>query len=937
MKLRQLFIFTAHFLFAGLFCQELPPMFHFTPETYKAANQNWMLGQHNNGYIYVANNDGLLEYNGSFWKLYPSPNETIIRSVNVIGNKVYTGAYMDFGFWEKDQTGMLKYISLPEKLNLKVLEDEQFWNIIEYSPFIVFQSLSQLYILNTDTNSIRTLKAPNGIAKSYFVNGNVFFQTPYNAIYLVTNGEASLYLNDALLQTNKVINMFMVNGRQLLLTEGNGFYEVVNNTLVKWGTTTNQALENASVYSAIKLKNGGFAVGTISKGLMVFDAAGSLKYTIAQKDGINNNTVLSLFEDSEGNLWMGLDNGLECINATSSILKFNDKTGILGTVYAIEVYNGNLYLGTNQGLFVKPENIDAPFTLVPGTNGQVWSLFKYDNRLFCGHDKGTFVIDGLGNTAKIIFNSSGTWMFSTVANQENVLLQGNYEGISVLKKEGNEWAFSKKINGFDLSAKHFVATDSLEVFVSHEYKGVFRFTLDNKLNLHSKVEVETSAPKGKNAAVSTLSGNVFYASKEGFFSWSKSRKVFEIDSAVTKTINENGYASGKCIADTSGRLWFFSLNDINYLTNSLLSDAKRVVSIPVAYALINPMNGYETLVETNNNTVLIGSTDGYLELNVTYNSPPSYKIYLDNVLLKNIKGNSFQGAVEGGSSFNQAYNHIAFSVAVPEYNKFATKEYSFRLKGYNDEWGPWAQNPKIEYNNLPFGSYTFEAKAKISNIETENSVSYNFTIKRPWYFSYWALALYMIGTLGLVIAVHNVYKKYYQNQQQKIIEESQRKLEYERVQNEKVIIELNNKQLQNDIENKNRELAASTMSLIKKNEFLTDIRNKLKNSQAASDPAMKSVFRDINKDLNEEDTWNLFKEAFNNVDKDFLNKVKALHPALTPNDLRLCAYLRLNLSSKEIAPLLNISARSVEVKRYRLRKKMDLPHDDSLVEYVLSI
>ena len=83
--------------------------------------------------------------------------------------------------------------------------------------------------------------------------------------------------------------------------------------------------------------------------------------------------------------------------------------------------------------------------------------------------------------------------------------------------------------------------------------------------------------------------------------------------------------------------------------------------------------------------------------------------------------------------------------------------------------------------------------------------------------------------------------------------------------------------------------------------------------------------------------WKLFEEAFNNADSDFLKKVKSIHPNLTPNDLRLCAYLRLNLSSKEIAPLLNISARSVEIKRYRLRKKMELYHEKSLVEYILEI
>ena len=81
----------------------------------------------------------------------------------------------------------------------------------------------------------------------------------------------------------------------------------------------------------------------------------------------------------------------------------------------------------------------------------------------------------------------------------------------------------------------------------------------------------------------------------------------------------------------------------------------------------------------------------------------------------------------------------------------------------------------------------------------------------------------------------------------------------------------------------------------------------------------------------------MFREAFNNVDRGFIKKLKSLHPNLTPKDLRLCAYLRLNLVSKEIAPLLNISARSVEIKRYRLRKKMNLPHEKSLVEYILEI
>jgi DNA-binding CsgD family transcriptional regulator len=125
------------------------------------------------------------------------------------------------------------------------------------------------------------------------------------------------------------------------------------------------------------------------------------------------------------------------------------------------------------------------------------------------------------------------------------------------------------------------------------------------------------------------------------------------------------------------------------------------------------------------------------------------------------------------------------------------------------------------------------------------------------------------------------------------------------------------------------------MSLIKKNEFLGNLKDELKSKGQGQD--LNSIVKIIDQNLNNTDDWKFFQEAFNNADKDFLKKVKTIHPSLTPNDLKLCAYLRLNLSSKEIAPLLNISPRSVEVKRYRLRKKMELEHEVSLTNYILEL
>ncbi|MEZ4992121.1 MAG: hypothetical protein R2824_16985 [Saprospiraceae bacterium] len=171
---------------------------------------------------------------------------------------------------------------------------------------------------------------------------------------------------------------------------------------------------------------------------------------------------------------------------------------------------------------------------------------------------------------------------------------------------------------------------------------------------------------------------------------------------------------------------------------------------------------------------------------------------------------------------------------------------------------------------------------------------------------------------------HKAYKRHYS-----------KKLINKQLENERIIIQIKNEQLNLDIENKNRELALSKMNIIKKNELLSSIKKELKASEKAKN--IDSVVNLIDRNLNNTKDWEVFVRAFNNTDKGFLDKLKSLHPNLTPNDLRFCVYLRLNLSSKEIAPLLNISVKSVETRRYRLRKRMNLPHEEGLVNYILSL
>jgi len=339
--------------------------------------------------------------------------------------------------------------------------------------------------------------------------------------------------------------------------------------------------------------------------------------------------------------------------------------------------------------------------------------------------------------------------------------------------------------------------------------------------------------------------------------------------------------------------------------------------------------GYENINLLKANSYLLGVSNGYLKFDRNFTQNSGYEIKIDKIFKSVLDESPEAINLKDSPSFHYKTNNITFEYSIPEYKKFISPVYSYRLLGLSQKWGQWTEMPDAGFKNLSFGDYEFQVRGKIGE-ELTNTRSYKFRVERPWYMGYPALGAYLVLFVTLLIIVHKAYERNHN----KIIEENEKALRMKNLEAEQKITILQNEQLEMDMANKNKELAVSTMSLIRKNEFLTNIKDQLKESGSSK---IKSVIKTIDKDINEEDNWNYFKEAFNNADKDFFKKIKSLHPELTPNDLKLCAYLRLNLSSKEIGPLLNISVKSVEIKRYRLRKKMDLVREANLTLYILNI
>jgi DNA-binding CsgD family transcriptional regulator len=289
-------------------------------------------------------------------------------------------------------------------------------------------------------------------------------------------------------------------------------------------------------------------------------------------------------------------------------------------------------------------------------------------------------------------------------------------------------------------------------------------------------------------------------------------------------------------------------------------------------------------------------------------------------------------------------NSLHFGYSTTLFGQQSNIEYSYFLKGFDKGWSNWSSRPEKEYTNLPPGNYVFQVKAR-NNLGNESTAStYSFTILPPWYQTFFAYLVYFLMLIGFLYYL-NLRHRNKLLQQKEQYEERQRQLEYlhqlELEKNEKQIVKLKNEKLESEISHKNSELANSAMHLVQKREMLSKIHDdlntllkKIDNEQVSNQ--FKKLLKLLGEDNKMDDNWEQFAHHFDKVHADFLVLLKNRYPALTANELKLCAYVRMNLSSKEIAQLMNISIRGVEIGRYRLRKKLGLPKEMNLFEFLLN-
>ncbi|WP_447642353.1 MULTISPECIES: hypothetical protein [Chitinophagaceae] len=911
-----------------------PQIINFPKTEYNASNQNWSIDQDKSGTVFVANNKGLLVYNGA-WQLYELPGQQIVRAVLCDGERVYTGGFGEFGYWKKELLGDYSYHSLTKKINFEQFSKEEIWKISKLNGTIYFQSFSTIYVLEND--NITSVPIPGNIMYAFQSHGHIYVQVLHQGLYELKDRRFILVSNAPIFQKDEIISILEGAGNTTLIgSVHNGIFQLNDGIVTPFPGAINSILKTAQLNVTIRLTDSTFAIGTIQKGVYILDNKGDIVEHFDQQNGLQNNTVLSLKKDLMGNLWVGLDRGLDEIVLQSPLRYFQDVSGEFGSVYATAQYNGAFYIGSNDGLYRYDR--EKGFQNVAGINWQVWSLDVLNDQLFCAHNSGVTVISG--NSISHIPGLPGGWEIKILHSNPNYALQGTYIGLALYEK-GKDGFFHYKqhVKGMEtMPLSDWIEDAAGELWLKHAYRGISRI----KLSQNCDSVVQSLLMKIGNGVVpdirqniSVWDGQVYIVSSNGVKVWKEDKNSFEPVMNLWGLSDED--LKVKRIFPLPHHNFWIVKDD-----NQLLYVDSVGKQYPFFLKDFSLVGGYENIISIDSTrSILCGETGFALFSPDLLHNIQSKAPFLSSAYVN--RSGDFEPISrwgrKDGDRWLVAYDNrsIKITAGIAVYDRLV--QYRFKLTKYGDVgyWGEWQNTPSKVYTNLSAGDYIVEIQTNMG----QSLAYFEFTILAPWYWTWWSKTVYVLLLGCLVYLVYRKMEKKHQLMLLKKQQEMEKKLAMQKMEHEHELLLLRQEKLEKEVQFKSEDLANSANELIKRKKLLNKLHIEIAKQQDGQEqnritPSMKRLSKELERQLKlDKDETKFFEHGFNTVHEQFFSKLLEQYPGLTPQDIKLAAYLRMNLGSKEIAPLLNITVRGVELKRYRLRKKLQLGEDTNLNEFMM--
>ena len=940
-----LFFFKAHTQFLG----GIPEIKNYTKEELRAGNQNWKIRQGKDDLIYAANNEGLLSFDGYQWILHKLPGGLAVRSIETGANGLlYVGSIDDFGYFRHDENGRFTYHSLKRFIPATDQSFGDIWSIVFYNDAVFFRSGSRIFRWHNGQMTVfrgANWKYLTVVQQQLFAQDQIAGLLKYrpegwqpysNAIRLPKGAQVITIISK---REDSSLLLFTQNHGLFRLNK-EGFFQVTNQQ-------TNQ-FAHEIINAVIGLTQGRIAIATRSNGLYILDEQLNVIDHLTRNQGLFSNHIMTIYADKDQNLWLGLENGIDFVAYQHPIRKIYPDSNDRGAGYAAAFYENNLYLGTANGLYKaavmvngQQMTLQEAFQKVPGSKGQVWNLNVVNNQLWMAHHEGAFLVKD--NRAIPIDQITGYWKFLPLNDVQPspTVLAGSYKGVLWLSHPTNKQLYSS-----DLHSARFIEKTDNYVWISHPSRGLFRFDRWKSTPVIEPVKLTGQAALAKHLRIFSIDRNLVLSTDKGQFTYTAIG-----DSFATATVLNQLFP--KLIVyyitqDNDGRIWISHDKSLAYVTGYPNNPQLHYLPEVTNKLLTN----FENVTMLPNKLIIIGAESGFYVLD-----PLGYQ-QQEIVLQPRItqakfatEGDSilYEGNLAQPSSQKYAlypgWRFLQFQFSAPAFTHQSSIEYSYMLQGYEKTWSAWSSKREKEYANLPPGTYTFKVKARSGSRIGQSIASLRVGVLPKWYQT--LLFKGSIVVLAILFATWLYWQQHLKVKQRLIAfaKEQEHMLQHQQLELEKAekeLVKLQNQILANEISLKNAELASSAMHLVQKAEFIGKLHDEL--ILLAKQPASENTpieLKKLAKSLGEADRidaeWEVFEQHFDRVHGNFLDTTRRLFPQLSANELKLCAYLRINLSTKEISKLLNISKRGVDISRYRLRKKLGIANRQSLSQFLIEV
>lgn len=912
----------------------LPVVTNYTSLDYRAGLQNWAIAQGDDGEIYIGNNSGVLCFDGYTWTLTPLPGNTTARSLMYTKGRLYVGAYEDFGYMERDQFGHLVYTSLWRKLKDFTPHSDEIWNIVRTRDgHVLFQSFSSWF--DFDGQNVTAHYTPRQLPLYFFsVRSNVYVQLMAGSLCRLERGQYREVLSRRQLLDDEVVAMLpLKDGTTLLCTNRHGLLRFDGHEAKPWKTEADAMLCSSQINRAtLTAHDSTLVIGTIQSGIYGIDMHGRLRWHYDINTRLCNNTVLRLFYDRSGNVWAALDAGIALIHTGSPCTLLTSTEPQLGMVYDILRQDDRLYIATNQCTYLYK---NARLLPIGGTVGQNWHITGLGNQIVVGNNRGTRSISGTQATPlRGSYEASSTCVRRFTVNAENDwLIESSYAEMRIYRLKNGTWQYANDIEGFLAPVRQFEVDDHGVVWATNMNKGLYRIALSDDMTRATSIKYIPSlsdSTTGKAMNVMKVSGNIVISEGEKVFTVGADQNIepypllagvaeehiissYPVDNSHFWLTTKAGYA----LMESDGRSCrtlqripaaFFGLDCGDQINNVKVFDGK-------AYFCLN---GGVGCLDMRQKTASGASTTPLRLASAAWLSADRER----------------HDMPIASESRARAKGDVVLRLSYANFDRQGiTFEYS--LKGGGIEIKSASQSPEIVLGSLAYGDYTFEARALGSDGRVLGTLHYAFSRPAPLWLSPVAFIVYALLLFVLIVVCSKWMSRRALRKQQIQAEAEQMKARLQLAEQQRIIEDQKKQLLEQQLQDKGKEIASLTMDSLMQKQKVQEVKQELRQQHASAPHDINRMLRHITDNIDNDAYWDIFRDNFDLIHKNFFRHLRSQYPSLTATDLKFCALIRLNLSTKDIAHFTGLTVRGVEGARLRLRKKLGLQKEQSLTEFLI--